>query len=153
MGDAYSDGTLCNWVCGVFYQKNIEMIDSRLKNFILKIAIAAVILALAATGIFTFIAPGEYIPVLPWMLLFFMAVTILIHGYQLSLIRKDLGKFTRRSMIISMLRLFIYSFIAIGYLITDSDNVPVFIVSLVIIYMVFTIIEIKAITRTMKGKR
>lgn len=129
------------------------MIDVKLKKFVIQVLVAAFIMVAFAWMVFSFFIPGEYITVLPWMLAFFTFLTILVHGYQLRLVNKDMGRFTRSSMIISMLRLMIYSIFAIVYLINNKENVPVFIVSLVLIYMVYTILEIKHITRFMNQKK
>jgi len=124
-----------------------------LKRFIVKILIAVVVLAAAGWAIFTKFAPGHYLPVLPWMLAFFAVVTILIYAWQLSLLKKDLGRFTRSSMIVSLLRLVLYSGVAIVFLITHSENIPAFIVSIVVVYLVFTFIEVADLARiTKKGR-
>jgi hypothetical protein len=87
------------------------------------------------------------------MLAFFAVVTILIYAWQLSLLKKDLGRFTRSSMIVSLLRLVLYSGVAIVFLITHSENIPAFIVSVVVVYLVFTFIEVADLARiTKKGR-
>jgi hypothetical protein len=124
-----------------------------LKRFIVKILIAAAVLTAAGWAIFTKFVPGQYLPVLPWMLAFFTVVTILIHAWQLSLAKKDMGRFTRNSMIVSLLRLLLYSGFAIVFLISHSENIPAFIVSIVVVYMVFTFIEVADLARiTRKGR-
>lgn len=124
-----------------------------LKRFIGKILIAAVALATAGWAIFTWFAPNHYLPVLPWMLAFFTVVTILIHAWQLSLAKKDMGRFTRSSMIVSLLRLVLYSGFAIVFLINRSENIPAFVVSIVVVYIVFTFLEVADLARiTKKGK-
>lgn len=124
-----------------------------LKRFIVKILIAAVVMATAGWVIFTKFAPGHYLPVLPWMLAFFTVVTILIHAWQLSLVKKDMGRFTRSSMIVSLLRLVLYSGFAIVFLINNSENIPAFIVSIVVVYMVFTFLEVADLARITKRGR
>ena len=124
-----------------------------LKRFIGKILIAAVALATAGWAIFTWFAPNHYLPVLPWMLAFFTVVTILIHAWQLSLAKKDMGRFTRSSMVVSLLRLVLYSGFAIVFLINRSENIPAFVVSIVVVYIVFTFLEVADLARiTKKGK-
>ena len=152
MGYTSIDGALRNWFCVLFYSKNIEMIDSRLKRFILKIVVAALAMTLLATILFKYFIPEHFIPILPWKLIFFTVITILIHWYQLTLLRKNLVAFVRSSMIISIIRLLLYSSFAIGYFIIDGENAPVFIVSLVIIYLVYTFLEIRDTTRIVQKK-
>jgi hypothetical protein len=117
------------------------------KHFISKILIASLILVAAGWSVFTFITPGKYLSILPWMLIFFALVTILTYGYQLRLSKKNMGRFTRSSMLVSFLRLVLYSLFAIIYLATDSENAAVFVVCLVVIYLVFNFLEVADLFR------
>lgn len=123
-----------------------------LKRFIAKILIAAIALAFAGWVIFTWFAVGHYLPVLPWMLAFFTVVAILIHAWQLTVAKRNMAKLTQTSMIVSLLRLVLYSGFAIVFLINHSENIPAFIVSIVVVYMVFTFLEVKELA-TMTKKR
>ena len=121
-----------------------------LKPFLIKILIAVFSLAGMGTVLFVFIVPGKYLPVLPWMLLFFALITLVSHGYQHRLAKKDSARFVRNSMLISILRLFIYSIFAIVYLAVNTENIAVFVVCLVVFYGVFTFIEVADLTRLTK---
>lgn len=129
------------------------MIGINLKKYVVRVLVAAFAMVVIAWIVFKFFIPAEYIQVLPWMLAFFTFLTIFLHGYQIRLINKDMGRFTRSSMIISMLRLLIYSVFAIIYLIKSKDNVTVFIICLVLVYMVYTVLEIKNITSILKHSK
>src|SRR5690554_5478114 len=126
---------------------------NRNKKFISKIIVTSFILALLAFLFFTWIIPEFYIPILPWMILFFTAVTIATHTYQLNLAKKDVGRLARSTMIISMVRLMLYSLFAIIYLIGNKENIVVFVLSLVIIYMVYTIMEVRSIAKAMQHNK
>ncbi len=117
------------------------------KKFLIKILIAVLFLTGIGGILFIFIVPEKYLPVLPWMLLFFALITVISHGYQFRLAKKDSARFVRSSMIISILRLFIYSFFAIVYFATSTENIAVFVVCLVVFYVVFTFIEVSDLTR------
>jgi hypothetical protein len=119
-------------------------------RFILKIIIAALALAAIGTVVFYFYLAGKYISVLPWMLLFFMVASILSHGYQRRQAKKDVGKFIRNSMLMSVLRLVIYSAFAIIYLASNDENAAVFVVSLVIVYITFTFIEVSDLAKIIR---
>ncbi len=120
------------------------------KKFIGKILIAAFFMVIMAWSIFTFFIPEKYLPILPWMLIFFTLVAITVHIYQVKLSKKGLGHFTRSSMIISVGRLMLYSIFAFVYLAINQKNASVFVVSLVFIYSVYTIIEVSELTRMMR---
>lgn len=126
--------------------------DRNIRRFIVKILIAAALMVIVAGFVFSFFIPEKYLPVLPWMLVFFSAVVILTHAWQVNIAKKGLGQFTRSSMLISMLRLMLYSVFAIAYLAINQNNAAVFVVSLVSVYSVFTLLEVSDLARIVKRK-
>ena len=126
--------------------------DRNIKSFVVKILITAVGIVVLASIVFIFLLPGAYLPVLPWMLAFFTIVTIASHAWQVILAKRELGIFTRSSMIISMLRLMLYSIFAIVYLAINQTNAAVFVVALVFIYSAYTILEVSDLARMVKRK-
>ena len=123
-----------------------------LKRFILKIVMTVSVLVLLGWMVFTFIIPEYYIPILPYLLAFFTFITVLIHAWQLWIAKKDMQRFARSSMIISMLRLFLYSAVAIIYFANYTGNLAVFVISIIIIYIVFTFITVKDISEIARKK-
>jgi tryptophan-rich sensory protein len=120
-------------------------------RFSLKIVIAALALTILGAVLFYFYLPHKYVPILPWMLVFFMIASISGHAYQRWMAKKDTGKFVRSSMLMSVLRLVMYSAFAIIYLASNNENAAVFVVSLVVVYMTFTFIEISDLARVTRG--
>ena len=127
--------------------------NSEFKQFIIKILLVVFILASAGWIIFTFVAKGKYLPVLPWMLAFFALVTVVTYGYQLWLINKDTARFARSSMMVSFLRLLVYSLFALLYLAGNYENAVVFVVCMVIVYLVFSLVEVSGLSRISKQNR
>ncbi|MFW6371100.1 MAG: hypothetical protein ACOC10_07855 [Bacteroidota bacterium] len=128
------------------------MMDRNIRTFITKILIAAAVLVVLAWIVFTYLIPGQYLPVLPWMLLFFTVVAVSTHAWQVNLAKKKLGLFTRYSMLISMLRLMMYSIFAFVYLAIDQSNAAVFVVSLVVVYAIYTMLEVSDLAAVVKRK-
>lgn len=122
------------------------------KRFVGSIFFAVLFILVLGWFVFTYLIPDKYLQVLPLMLAFFTLVTLLSHGYQLKLVKKDIGRFTRNSMVVSMLRLVLYSIFAFVYLAGNKENIAVFVVSLVFVYSVFTIIEVTSLARFMRPK-
>jgi tryptophan-rich sensory protein len=143
----FPDDFFCYRYSFLYYPEIIEIMSGEFIRFSLKIVIAAFTLTISAALIFYFYIPGKYLPVLPWMLLFFMIASLASHGYQRRLANKDMGKFIRSSMIMSVLRLVMYSAFAIIYLALNNENAAVFVVSLVVVYMIFTFIEVSDLAR------
>jgi hypothetical protein len=124
-----------------------------IKKFSFKILTATIVLAALGALVFYFFIPQHYVSVLPFLLLFFAVVTFLIHKWQLNVAKKDVAKVTRSSMIATMLRLFLYSAVAIVYIAIDSDNALVFIICLMIFYVVYTYIEIVDLTQLLRKRK
>lgn len=122
----------------------------RLKKFILKLSGITLGIALLGWLVFSLFLAEYYLPVLPFLLLFFFVVTSLIHAYQLKLEKKDIGKFARSNMVITFFKLILFSIIAVVYIAFDSENAIVFVICLMLLYLIFTFVEVAEITRISK---
>ncbi len=113
-----------------------------MKKFIINITIITAALVLVGWLIFTQFIPQYYLPVFPFLLLFFAVMSVLIHAYQLQVAKKDMAKFTRSNMLTTFFKLFLYSAVAIIYIEADKVNAKVFVICFVLLYLVFTIFEV-----------
>ncbi len=123
-----------------------------MKSFIAKLAGVSVALAVAGWLVFSLFLPGYYLPVLPWMLLFFLVITLLVHAWQLKLIQKDMGRFARTNMLVTFFKLMVYSVFAVVYIANDKENALVFVVCLALVYFIFSFVEVSEITRIVRKK-
>ena len=122
-----------------------------MKQFIVKLFGVTVAIALLGWLAFSLFLAEYYLPVLPFLLLFFFVVTLLIHAYQLHLAKKDIGKFARSNMLITFFKLILFSVVAVVYIAIDSENAIVFVICLMILYLIYTFVEVAEITRTQKS--
>jgi len=118
-----------------------------MKQFIINIILITVSLAFIGWLVFSQFIPQYYLPVFPFLLLFFAVVAVLIHAYQLQLSKKDIGKFTRSTMLITFFKLFLYSAAAVVYIAVDTENAKVFVIGLMILYVVFTTFEVTSLLK------
>jgi len=123
-----------------------------MKQFIVKILGVSVALALIGWLAFSLFIPEYYLPVLPFMLLFFLIVTISVHAYQLKLAKKDIARFARSNMLITFFKLMVYSVFAFIYIANNKENALVFVVCLMALYLIFSFIEVSEITRIARKK-
>ncbi|GEM_PF-4115970 len=123
-----------------------------MKKFIFKIVTISLVLTVLGAIAFIFVIPQYYLPVLPYLLLFFAATTIFLHAYQMQLAKKNMAKFTNNTMLISFLKLFLYSLVAVVYIIFDTENVIVFVVCLMLFYIIFTTFEVVEVLKITKRK-
>lgn len=118
-----------------------------MKRFIINIAVISIVLALTGWLIFSQLIPQYYLPVLPFLLLFFAVASVFLHAYQLQLAKKDFAKFARSNMLVTFFRLVVYSAVAIIYIAVDSKNAKVFVICFVILYIVFTVFEVASLIK------
>jgi hypothetical protein len=118
-----------------------------MKQFIVKLIGITVAVAVAGWLVFSLFLPEYYLTVLPFLLLFFFLVTLLLHTYQINLAKKDMGRFTRSIMLVTFFKLILFSVVAVGYIAYDSENALVFVICLMLLYLIFTFFEVAEITR------
>ncbi len=124
-----------------------------MKSFISKLTILTIAIAIIGWLVFSLFFPEYYLPVLPYLLVFFYLVTIGIHVYQLRLAKKDIGKFTRSNMLITFFKLIIYSVVAVVYIALDKENAVTFVVCLMVLYLIFTFFEVSELTKITKSDK
>ena len=126
--------------------------SGNLKRFIAKIVGIGLGITFIGWLVFSFLIPQYYLPVFPYLLAFFVIVAILVHAYQIRLAKKDIAKFARMNMIVTFIKLIIYSIFAIVYIANDSENAWIFVVGLLLLYLVFSFLEVSEISRFAKNK-
>ena len=118
-----------------------------MKKFVVNIILISVILLLIGWVIFSMVIPQYYLPVLPFILMFFVVSSVAIHAYQLQLSKKDTAKFTRSNMIITFLKLFLYSAVAIIYIAVDTQNAKIFVICFILLYVIFSVFEVLSLMK------
>ena len=124
-----------------------------MKSFIIKLLIVTLVIAIIGWIVFSLFFTEYYLPVLPFLLLFFFTITLLIHAYQLKLSKKDIGKFARSNMLITFFKLILYSVVAVIYIAIDSENAVSFVICLMLLYLIYNFIEVAEITRISKNEQ
>lgn len=124
-----------------------------MKNYLIKLLVFTAVLAVAGILMFTIVVPQFYLPVFPWVLLFFALSSAGIHAYQIHMAKSDMGKFTRGNMIVTFTKLLIYSAFAIIYFAVDTENAKVFVAVFLLLYLVFAVFEVISLAGFAKQKK
>jgi hypothetical protein len=124
-----------------------------MKRFIIKIAAISAVLALIGWLLFSQFIPQYYLPVFPFLLLFFVVVSISVHAFQLNQAKKDLAKFTRNNMLITFFKLIFYLTVVITYFAIDAKNAKVFAICFMLLYLIFTVIEVTSLIKDTSGNK
>lgn len=125
----------------------------KMKSFIIKLTAISLGIALIGWLVFSLFLPQYYLSVLPFLLLFFYAVTISIQAYQRSLANKDIGKFMRSNMLITFFKLVLFSIVAVIYIALETENAIPFVIYLMLLYLVFTFIEVAESAKIARSKK
>jgi hypothetical protein len=127
-----------------------------LTNFIIKISLVMLFFIIAGFIVFKWIAPGYYSWFYGLTAVVFYLFTIGVHAWQLTSLKKNISGFTNANMIVTFVKLLIYSAYAILYLSSKPENPIVFVLVVMVLYVTFTFIEVSNLakfTRSQKGNQ
>lgn len=120
------------------------------RNFIIKISVLTVILAIIASIIFNFWLKSSYFSTFPFLLLAFPVISVITHFQLLKASKKSLGAFNIAFMLSFMIKLFAYLALAGTIISLETENKTSFVISLLLLYLIYTIFDVKAILEDMK---
>lgn len=109
-------------------------------------------MALLGWVVFSLFIPEYYLPVLPYTLLFVVAITLGVHAYQLMLVKKDMARFARSNMLVTFFKLMVYSLAAIIYIASDRENAVIFVICLMVLYLIYTFFEVTEMSKIVRKK-
>lgn len=124
-----------------------------MKHFIKGIAIISLLLTLTGWLIFSQFIPGYYLPVLPFLLVFFIVISISVHAFQLQQANNNMAKFARNNMLVTFLKLILYSAVAVIYFVFDSKNAKIFFICFMLFYLIFTVFEVTSLIRVTSANK
>jgi len=123
-----------------------------MKSFIIKLTVLTLVVALAGWLLFALVFPEYYLHILPFLLLFFYLVSLGIHAFLFSQAKKDVGKFTRSSMLVTIFKLFLYTTVAVVYVALNKEDAFPFVICMLLLYVVYTFFEVREIAIAARSK-
>lgn len=123
---------------------------SPLKKFIVQGFFITLLLAVIGYFLFTVVFNPYYQVILPFILLFVFLFTTVIHAILLKTARKKPKKLVNRFLMLTGLKMIIYLLIMIIYLVISKQDSAPFLLTFLIVYLVFTIFEISSILSYLK---
>ncbi|GAB6278599.1 MAG TPA: hypothetical protein DCX03_06245 [Bacteroidales bacterium] len=122
------------------------------KHYLRKLVILSVFLAIIGT-ILTFILPkGIITPAMPFILIFFMAHTLVYNNMAIKLIRQNPKKFVNFYMLSTAGRLLVFVLILILYAFLFPKDFKAFTVCFFIFYLIYTFFELSALLPHLRKK-
>ena len=113
-----------------------------LVTFLRKLIVFTIIIGAAGFGVVQLL-PSEYItPTLPFLYVFFFALTIIVHYVLLQVSKKRTTQFSNYFMLLTFGKLiFLLSIILVYFLLYREDALP-FAIAFFILYFLFTFFEV-----------
>jgi len=104
--------------------------------------------------VIAFFLPQEYVsPSMPFLLVFFVAVSLLTHYFVLKTMTKRMSQFVNFFMISIFVKLLLYITIIVIYGLTNTADLIPFVVTFFVFYLLYTLFELIAVLKLQKGNK
>lgn len=127
-----------------------------LVTFIKKLFLFTIILALIGFALSFVLPPAFLTPTLPYLYVFFFAVTLLVHYALIKVAEKRAASFINYFMLLTFGKLIFFLSIVLLYALIRREDAAPFIITFFILYMFFTVFEVTqslSITKSLREKR
>jgi len=123
----------------------------KIKKFIIKIVILTSTIAILSAIIFSFILSNKYFDTFPFILITFPIVSIIVYIQLLKSSEKSLARFNIAFMLSFLIKLFVYLGLAATIISLETENKASFVISLLLMYLIYTIFDTKMILKDIKN--
>ncbi len=95
--------------------------------------------------LFLTVFKSYFLPVLPFVLLFYYVSTLILHKFMLQISQKDISRFSFKFMMLSLIKMFIYIIFGVLYIIFDEENAVMFLIVYLILYVAYAVYEVRSV--------
>jgi len=127
--------------------------DKDLKKIAIQLFILTILLTIAGFLVMKYILPEHYFTGYLFMPLLLFVITFSVHRYLIIASREDSKKFTYKFMGATGLKMFIYLVMMVIYLLLDKNHAVPFLVSFLILYVLYSLFEVLAVLKYLKNNR
>jgi len=120
------------------------------RKFVLKISLFTLTIFIISAALFTTVLKTFYLSVFPIQLLLIATITTMGHLWVIRSADQNPMKFTTAFMASVTLKLLVYLFFMLIYLLIDHSQVITFILTFIALYISFTIFEVIQILKFIK---
>ena len=114
-------------------------------KFIKGLTLYTLLIILLGTILFLTIFKNYFLPILPFVLLFYYVSTLIIHKFMLQISQKDISRFSFKFMMLSLIKMFIYIIFGVLYIVIDEENAVIFLIVYLILYVAYAIYEVRSV--------
>jgi len=124
-----------------------------MKRFLIQSTILSLALLIIGCIIYIRVLPQYYHPVLMSIIPLFYLVTNILHYTLLKTTKKNIDKFIRNYLGFNFLKLIVYVIFAFIIVVVLPSHIKTFLINYIIVYLVYSILEVKEIYQIVKRKR
>lgn len=110
--------------------------------FVIRLFIFTLIVAVIGFVAFYFLPANYYTPAFPYLLIFFAAVTMIVHKLILNALEKRPSKFVNYFMLTTFGKMFFFLIVMVLYALINREDAVRFIVIYFILYLFYTVFDI-----------
>ena len=121
-----------------------------IKKFVIGNLIIATFIALIGLVFFTTFLEEYYHPVFPYLLVFVVSISILVHYILVHSAKKNQLKFYTSYMLTFGIKFFGYLALIIIYFFAIKENLIAFSVAVILLYIIFTFYEVRSLLAFLK---
>ena len=103
--------------------------------------------------LFYFFLQQYYLPIFPFVILFFAIVTIVIHAIMLKYAKQKMSRFANSFMLSTAAKMIIYLSFVTLYLLADKQNAVTFVIFFLFNYLIYSSFEIYALLTDLKNEK
>lgn len=132
---------------------NQNQMNNTFNAFLKRLTIFSAIVAACGTVLYFILPVGMVTSAMPFILLFFMAHTVIFHRMATRVIEENLRRFSNFYMISTIARLFLFLAIMIVYSLSYPKDAKYFIVCFFLFYVIYTFFELYTILPLLRQKQ
>lgn len=122
-------------------------------HYLKKLLIYSAVIAIFSF-ILAFFLPEQYVsPAMPFILVFFIAVSLLTHYFVLRTLTKRMSQFVNFFMIAIFVKLLIYIVIIVVYGLMNTKDLIPFVVTFFLYYLLYTLFELISMLKLQKKNK
>ena len=123
------------------------------KSFLLSEMIFTILIGVSAFALFDTVLKSYYLSIF-WVLLGVIALlTGILHYFVLQAAQKNISKFASKFILVTGIKMIIYLTFIVAYSFANPENAKSFLISFLILYLLYTTFEVFFAVKVMKLKR
>jgi hypothetical protein len=127
--------------------------SSEYLTFLRRVLVFSLFLGFLAVGT-SLLAPAKYItPALPWLFVFFLAVTLAGYYFLLRSARVKFIRFVNTYLLVTVVKLFLFVGVIFIYLLNNRQDAAAFAISFFILYFCYMIFEVVNLVSFFKSSK